>query len=488
MAVPAMIHPPRSHRACSLCERGRRSPIPGPRLQEMKTETVTSIEWDSYLSRASNADTIRRNGRVNEVIGMVIESQGPAGSVGEMCRIYARHGSPPLPAQIVGFRDRKVLLMPLGNMEGVHPGSEVVSSGRPPSVGVTDQLLGRVINGLGEPMDGLAPIHPESRRSVTASSPDPIHRRRISEPIGTGIRAIDGLITMGKGQRMGIFSGSGVGKSILLGMVARYTSADVNVIALIGERGREVREFIERDLGEEGLKRSVVVVATSDEPPLVRIQAAMIAITTAEFFRDKGKDVFLMMDSITRFATAQREVGLAIGEPPATRGYTPSVFALLPRFLERAGTTESNGSITGLYTVLVEADDMNEPIGDTARSILDGHIVLSRALATQGHYPSIDVLESISRVMTDITDEAHQEAAIKVRDLLSAYRDASDLIDIGAYQKGSNPRIDEAIRLRQGIHRYLRQAMSELTDYESNVRNLYDLASEIQVTEPVGRK
>ncbi len=455
---------------------------------QTNSEPVTQIDWDGYASRTANAETIRRNGRVQEVIGMVIESLGPAGSVGEMCRIYTRNGSLPIPAQIVGFRDQKVLLMPLGNMEGVHPGSEVVSSGRPPSVGVTDKLLGRVIDGLGEPMDSLGPIHPESRRPVTASSPNPFHRRRISEPMGTGIRAIDGLTTMGKGQRMGIFSGSGVGKSILLGMIARYTSADINVIALIGERGREVREFIERDLGVEGLKRSVVVVATSDEPPLVRIQAAMMAISIAEYFRDAGKDVFIMMDSVTRFAMAQREVGLAIGEPPATRGYTPSVFALLPKFLERAGTTDSKGSITGLYTVLVEADDMNEPIGDAVRSILDGHVVLSRTLANQGHYPAIDVLASISRVMPDITDEAHQEAAIKVRDLLSAYRDASDLIDIGAYQKGSNPRIDEAIRLRQGITRYLRQSMSELTDYEANVRNLYDLASEIQVNESTGRK
>jgi flagellum-specific ATP synthase len=446
------------------------------------------IDWGGYRQRLSQIETVRHHGRVNQVIGLVIESEGPAGSIGELCHVYTTTQGPAIPAQIVGFRENKVLLMPLGAMTGIHPGSHVVASGHPPTIGVGECLLGRVLNGLGSPMDQLGALHPEERVPVLNSPPNPLQRCRIREPIGTGIRAIDGLLTVGKGQRVGIFSGSGVGKSCLLGMIARYTSADVRVIALIGERGREVREFIERDLGEEALQHSVVVVATSDVPPLVRIQGALNAITIAEHFRNRGRDVLLLMDSITRFATAQREVGLAIGEPPATRGYTPSVFELLPRFLERSGTREGAGSITGLYTVLVEADDMNDPVADSSRSILDGHIVLSRELATQAHYPAVDVLGSVSRVMNDIVGEEHLEAAMMVRDLLAAYQESRDLIEIGAYTAGSNARVDMAIRFREGILRFLRQPMSESTDLRNNIQNLLDLGQEIQAAVAGGRK
>jgi len=446
------------------------------------------IDWHAYRQRLSQMEVIRQNGRVNQVIGLVIESEGPAGSIGELCHVFTTNQSTAIPAEIVGFRENKVLLMPLGPMTGIHPGSHVVASGHPPTIGVGDCLLGRVLDGMGRPLDRGCALHPPERVSVLNLPPNPLHRRRIHEPIGTGIRAIDGLLSVGKGQRVGIFSGSGVGKSCLLGMIARYTSADIRVIALIGERGREVREFIERDLGEEALAQSVVVVATSDAPPLVRIQGALNAITIAEYFRDRGKDVLLLMDSITRFATAQREVGLAIGEPPATRGYTPSVFELLPRFLERGGTREASGSITGLYTVLVEADDMNDPVADSARSILDGHIVLSRELATQAHYPAVDVLASVSRVMNDIVSEEHLEAAMLVRDLLAAYQESRDLIEIGAYTSGSNARVDLAIRFRDGILRYLRQSIAESSDYESNVQNLLDLGHEIQAASRSGRK
>jgi flagellum-specific ATP synthase len=446
------------------------------------------IEWDSYRDRLKHVETIRRNGRVYQVIGLVIESEGPSGSIGELCHVYTTSRAEPIPAQIVGFREKKVLLMPLGPMTGIHPGSHVVASGHPPTIGVGESLLGRVLDGLGRPIDDVGPVHPDARVSVQNPPPNPLQRRRIREPIGSGIRAIDGLLTVGKGQRVGIFSGSGVGKSCLLGMIARYTSADVRVIALIGERGREVREFIERDLGEEALRQSVVVVATSDMPPLVRIQGALNAITIAEYFRDRGRDVLLLMDSITRFATAQREVGLAIGEPPATRGFTPSVFEMLPRFLERSGTRAGAGSITGLFTVLVEGDDMNDPVADSARSILDGHIVLSRDLAAQGHYPAIDVLGSISRVMNDIAGDEHRDAALLIRDLLAAYQESKDLIEIGAYSAGSNPRVDLAIKFREGILRFLRQPIHESSEYTSNVQNLLDLSAEIQAAKAGGRK
>jgi len=399
-------------------------------------------------------------GRIQQVVGLLLESIGPAASIGDVCWIRLSDGNGYVMSEVVGFRGNRVLLMPLGDINNISPGMEVISRGERLMVKVGDALLGRVVDALGVPIDGKGAIVPEDYYPLYADPPHPLKRKSITEPIALGIRAVDGLITVGKGQRMGIFSGSGVGKSTLIGMIARNTNADVNVIALVGERGREVKEFIERDLGEEGLKRSVVVVATSDKPSLLRIKAAFTATTIAEYFRDRGKDVILMMDSVTRFAMAQREVGLAIGEPPATRGYTPSVFAVMPKLLERAGNSEK-GSITGLYTVLVEGDDLTEPVADTVRSILDGHIVLSRNLASKNHFPAIDVLNSVSRVMVNIVSEEWMEYANKVRSILATYRDAEDLINIGAYVKGSNADIDEAIRLKKVVDDYLKQDMFE---------------------------
>ena len=424
-----------------------------------------------------NTDPIRIRGKVNQVVGLVIESDGPPVSVGELCTITNAGGGPPVQAEVVGFRQSRVLLMPLGPMEGIAPGSKVTASDRAFTVSVGDNLLGRVLDGLGQPMDGKGPIWSTDKRSVIAPPPDPLGRERITEPLGTGIRAIDSLITCGKGQRAGIFAGSGVGKSVLLGMLARNAESDVNVIALIGERGREVRDFIERDLGPEGLARSVIIVATSDQPALVRIKGAQVATAIAEHFRDEGKNVVLMMDSVTRVAMAQREVGLAIGEPPTTRGYTPSTFALLPRLLERAGMGES-GSITGLYTVLVEGDDMDEPVADAVRSILDGHIVLSRRLQSQGHYPAIDVLDSVSRVMVDVVSDAHFETSNRIKEVLVNYREAEDLINVGAYQEGSNPEIDFSIRNVGQINGFLRQGINESTSYQDTFEQMIGLLAE----------
>ncbi len=422
-------------------------------------------------------DPIKVHGRVQQVIGLVIESVGPAARVGEVCEIHFQRTRPPIFAEVVGFRQNRVLLMPLGEMEGITPGSLAVATGMVHKVPVGECLLGRVLDGLGRPMDGGPPVWSDVLYPVHRQPPNALARKRITDAISLGVRAIDGLLTVGKGQRIGIFAGSGVGKSTLLGMIARYTSADVNVIALTGERGREVREFIEEDLGEEGLKRSVVVVATSDQPALLRIKAAMVATTIAEYFRDQGLDVLLMMDSVTRLALAQREVGLAIGEPPATRGYTPSVFAMLPRLLERAGTSD-RGTITGLYTVLVEADDMNEPVADTVRGILDGHIVLSRALAHRNHYPAIDVLASVSRVMPQITDAQHQQAAAQVRQVLANYTEAEDLINIGAYQQGSNPDIDDALRYIDKVRAFLQQGKQEGCPLDETIQQLKTLFAE----------
>jgi flagellum-specific ATP synthase len=413
-------------------------------------------------------DPVKINGRVTQVIGLVIESIGPPAMIGEICQIRSDRQRPPIPAEVVGFRENRVLLMPLGVMEGLKPGSEVVALRKTQHVPVGEDLLGRVLDGLGNPMDGRGPILSQTRYPVNASPPDAMRRTRIIQPLGLGVRAIDGCLTVGKGQRVGIFAGSGVGKSTLLGMLARNSEADVNVVVLTGERGREVRDFIEESLGEEGLRRSVVVVATSDQPALVRIKAALVATAIAEYFRDQGKDVILMMDSLTRLAMAQREVGLAIGEPPTTRGYTPSVFALLPRLLERAGMS-THGSITGLYTVLVEGDDMNEPVADTARSILDGHIVLSRTLAQQNHYPAIDVLQSVSRLMPSVTTAEHRAAAGELRSLLATYAEAEDLLNIGAYVHGSNPRIDRACRYIEAIRNFLRQPSEERTEFSQTV-------------------
>jgi len=390
---------------------------------------------------------------------MVIESVGPPVSVGDRCTISSNRNGEVL-AEVVGFRGNHVLLMPLGDMHGVAPGSVVTASDEPFTVGVGQSLLGRILGGLGDPIDGKPSPDGLIRRPIHGKPPNPLTRQRIKEPLATGVRAIDGLLTCGKGQRFGIFSGSGVGKSVLMGMVARYTSADVNVIALVGERGREVRDFIEKDLGEEGLKRSVVIAVTSDQPALVRIKGSLTATAIAEYFRDQGLDVMLMMDSVTRLAMAQREVGLAIGEPPTTRGYTPSVFAMLPKLLERAGTA-SRGSITGLYTVLVEGDDMNEPVADAVRSILDGHIVLTRKLASQGHYPAVDTLASVSRVMVDVVPPEHMKAAREIKKLLATYAESEDLINIGAYEDGSSVEVDRAIKMIAPIRTFLRQDIEE---------------------------
>jgi len=406
-----------------------------------------------------------------QVIGLTIEAEGLNAQVGELCHIRTGSDAPPIASEVVGFRRNRTLLMPLGEMEGIQPGSLVVASGSLFTVPVGMGLLGRVIDGLGQPLDGLGPIRSLQNVPLTHSSPHPLRRRPISEPLVTGVRAIDGLLTCGKGQRIGIFAGSGVGKSTLLGMIARNALSDVNVIALIGERGREVRDFIEQILGPEGLRRSVVVVSTSDRPPLIRLKGAWIATTVAEYFRDQGMDVVFMMDSVTRLAMAQREVGLAIGEPPAMKAYPPSVFAMLPKLMERTGTSE-RGTITSFYSVLVESDDLTEPITDTVRSILDGHIVLSRDLAAENHFPAIDVLQSISRLMPAITTEEHQALAGKLREALATYDKARDLINIGAYVSGSNPAIDHALAVMPSIQAFLRQGARESETYEETLRRL----------------
>ena len=430
---------------------------------------------DRYLADIQTSELIRHHGKVSQVIGVVIESNGPAMSVGETCAIVYKRRAEPVVAEVVGFRDNKVLLMPLGELGGIGAGAEVRALGSPLEVALSPSLLGRILDGLGRPIDEQGEIIAERRVPTVAPPPDPLQRPRVTEVLALGIRSIDALLTCGKGQRVGIFAGSGVGKSTILGMIARNTAADVNVIALVGERGKEVRDFIDRDLGPEGLRRSVVVVATSDQPALIRIKAAFVAMTIAEYFRDQGLDVMFMMDSITRFAMAQREVGLAIGEPTTTRGYTPSVFAQLPRLLERAGTSTA-GSITGLYSVLVDGDDMNEPISDACRAILDGHIVLSRALAAANQYPAIDILQSISRVMSDVTDDAHRSAASAVRDILATYKDAEDLINIGAYVSGANPRVDLAVSKIESIRHFLRQGITENSTYEEALRGLFAVA------------
>jgi flagellum-specific ATP synthase len=399
-------------------------------------------------------------GRVVQLIGLVVESEGPLAAMGEVCRIQsARHDGFTL-AEVVGFRNHHLLLMPLGEIHGIHPGSEVIATGAPLRVGVGSALKGRVIDGLGNPLDGLGPIVAENQVGLNLRPPHPLKRQRIKDVFQTGIKSIDTFAPLGRGQRLGIFAGSGVGKSTLLGMMASQAEADVNVIALIGERGREVREFLERDLDEKGRAKSVVIVATSNEPALNRVKGAFLAMAIAEHFRDAGQNVLMMMDSVTRFAMAQREIGLAVGEPPATRGYTPSVFSLLPQLLERAGSGES-GSITGLFTVLVEADDMNDPIADSVRSILDGHIVLTRELATQNHYPAVDVLESVSRLNRDLLTPEQSNMAANAREHLANYRKNQDLINIGAYPAGSSPAIDQAIALRDPLSKFLRQDVNE---------------------------
>lgn len=428
------------------------------------------IDLVKYRNALNNKEYIDYIGKVSKVVGLTIEADGPQASIGDLCNIHVSRGAP-IKAEVVGFKDEKVLLMPLGEMTGIGPGCTVTANGDILKVAVGPELIGRVLDGLGRPMDGNGAIGSKTHYRTDNKPPNPLTRKRISEPLPLGVRAIDGLLTIGKGQRVGIFAGSGVGKSTLMGMIARNTKADVNVIALIGERGREVREFLERDLTEEGLARSVVVVATSDQPALIRLKGAMVATAIAEYFRDMGRDVLLLMDSLTRYAMAQREVGLSIGEPPVSRGYTPSVFSVFPKLLERAGTDEK-GSITGLYTVLVDGDDLTEPVTDTARGILDGHIVLSRALANKNHYPSIDVLASVSRVMSDIISKDHKKIASEIKKTMATHREAEDLINIGAYSKGSNEKIDYAIECINGITDFLQQETDHKVTFEEVCGNL----------------
>lgn len=439
-----------------------------------REKLLDKFDFSPYKKILNDINPVVKVGKVVEIIGLIIEADGPESSIGDLCHIVS-DDIEPISCEVVGFRENRILLMPLGSIEGLKAGAKVVNSGSDMKVKVSDSLLGRVLDGLGNPIDGLGEIAADKYYSTSGKLINPLKRKPIDEPLSLGIRAIDGLITVGKGQRMGIFAGSGVGKSTTLAMMAKNTSADINVIALIGERGREVREFIEHTLGVDGMKRSVVVVATSEQPSLVKIKAAFVACAIAEYFRDKGKDVLFMLDSVTRIALAQREVGLAVGEPPATRGYTPSVFALMPKFLERAGCNEY-GTITGLYTVLVEGDDFNEPVSDTARSILDGHIMLSRSLAHKNHYPAIDVLQSISRVMNNIVDKEHKDAAGKIRSLLASYAKNEDLINIGAYQRGADPLVDKAISLMDKIDRYLIQSGGDKTDYQTSVSEIIRLA------------
>jgi len=427
------------------------------KLVEESTPTPSFVQ--QVRSRLGAAPLVERCGRVVQMIGLVVESRGPMSSIGDVCRIESNSGQGVL-AEVVGFRNENLLLMPLGELSGIHPGSLVIATGAPLRVPVGAELKGRVIDGLGNPIDGGSPVSSMVLEELNLAPPHPLKRDRITQQFQTGIKAIDTFVPCGRGQRLGIFSGSGVGKSTLLGMMAGHAEADVNVIALIGERGREVREFIERDLDDTGRAKSVVVVATSNQPSLVRIKAAFLAMTIAEYFRAEGKNVLLMMDSVTRFAMAQREIGLAVGEPPTSRGYTPSVFALLPQLLERAGNDE-NGSITGLFTVLVEGDDMNDPIADAVRSILDGHLVLTRELAAMNHYPALDILDSVSRLSRDLLTDQQVDLTGRARESMAVYRRNQDLITIGAYAAGSNPAIDQAIRLQGPLTGFLRQAIRE---------------------------
>lgn len=433
---------------------------------------MVSITFDKYrqlLDRSYEQEI----GRVVKLVGLTIEASGPSANLNDVCYITGEGQTTKIPAEVVGFRENRILLMPYGDMTGVGIGSLVENSGSAFKVPVGKELLGKTLDGLGEPMDGSR-LSGSRYYPAEAPPPDPLKRKIIDEVLSLGVKAVDGMLTVGKGQRIGIFAGSGVGKSTLLGMFARNTKADINVIALIGERGREVREFIERDLGEEGIKRSVLVVATSDKPALIRKKAAKTATAIAEYFRDQGKDVLLMMDSLTRFSMAQREIGLASGEPPVSRGYPPSVYSEMPRLLERAGNSE-HGSITGLYTVLVDGDDFNEPITDTARSILDGHIMLSRKLGHKNHYPAIDILQSISRCMSSIVTREHKTAAGRLKNVLATYQDAEDLINIGAYKNGSNPDIDYAIAKIKEVNAFLQQDVNEKLNFDDEVERLMEI-------------
>ncbi|MCY6483683.1 flagellar protein export ATPase FliI [Clostridium aestuarii] len=428
-----------------------------------------SLDFAGLEKKIKEYDFKYVEGMVKQVIGLTIEAEGIKAFVGEVCTIYNEKNKPII-CEVVGFKEKNIILMPLGELNGIAPGCKVVSSKKPLSVKCSEELFGRVLDGLGRPLRGEE-IKNGVEYPLDTAPPDPLKRRRIKDVIATGVRAVDGFLTCGEGQRIGIFAGSGVGKSTTLGMIAREAKADVNVISLIGERGREVLEFVEKDLGAEGLKKSIIVCATSDQPALVRLKGAFTATAIAEYFRDKGKKVILMMDSVTRFAMAQREIGLAIGEPPATKGYTPSVFAMMPRLMERSGMSEK-GSITAFYTVLVDGDDFNEPIADAVRGILDGHIVLSRNLAAKNHYPAIDVLSSVSRLMSQIADEEHKNAASFARDLMATYNNSEDLINIGAYVKGSNEKVDLAIKYIDSITNYLKQGIDEHCSFNESIERI----------------
>jgi flagellum-specific ATP synthase len=428
------------------------------------------LDFEQFNSTLHEVNLLYCKGSVVRVSGLTVESAGPILGLGELCGIHIRDGRRVL-AEVVGFQNDHLILLPLEHIEGISPGDTVTSRTTPRYINLSESILGRVVNGLGEPIDDKGPLAGTDKRALDASSPPPLSREKITKPLALGIRSLDGLLTCGQGQRIGIFSGSGVGKSVLLGDIANSSEAAVNVVALIGERGREVREFLEEDLGPEGLAHSVVVIATSDSPPIQRVKAAFVAVTIAEYFRDKGKNVLFMMDSLTRFAQAQREIGLAAGEPPAAKGYCPSVFSLMPRLIERLGCAE-NGSITGILTVLVENDDLTDPVADSAKSLLDGHIVLSRKLADRGHYPAVDILLSISRLMPMVTSKEHKSAAQKLKEIYATYIDAEDLINIGAFSPGSNRRIDGAIALIDRISSFLIQPIRERTNFEETVRQL----------------
>ncbi|MCL2226413.1 MAG: flagellar protein export ATPase FliI [Oscillospiraceae bacterium] len=435
---------------------------------------MSSIDFNKYYLALEKTQTLEHAGRVTKIVGLAVEATGPSSKIGDICEMFTLDGERSMRAEIVGFRDGQTLLMPFGSVEGIGLGSYVVYTGDSLKVPVGKDLTGRILDALGYPFDDLPPPKTEAWYPADNVPPNPLARDRIHEVLPLGVKAIDSMLTVGRGQRLGIFAGSGVGKSTLLGMIARYAVADVNVIVLVGERGREVKDFVERDLGEEGLRKSVLVIATSDQPALLRLKCAMTGTAIAEYFRDCGYKVLLLMDSLTRFAMAQREIGMAAGEPPVSRGFPPSVYAVLPKLLERSGMSDK-GSITGLYTVLVEGDDMNEPISDTVRGILDGHIVLSRSIANSNHYPPIDILGSVSRVMPDIITPQHFEAFGSIKNLIAVYREAEDLINIGAYKQGANPEIDRAVQLHHAIQSFLKQGVSDSFTFEQTLAMMQEI-------------
>lgn len=434
-----------------------------------------SIDFDKYYQAVDQTHLSHDSGKVTEVTGLLIKGYLPSASIGNICQIYSATSPHPIRAEVVGFKDRHVLLMALNEMRGVSLGAKITLEKTSATVKVSEDLLGRVVNGLGHPLDGGPEIHSYTEMPLYSEAVNPLDREPIRTPLDVGVRAINAAITVGRGQRVAIMAGSGVGKSVLMSMMAKQTSADVNVIALIGERGREVRDFIEHDLGPEGMKKTVIVCVTSDQSPLLRMRGAYVATAIAEYFSNKQKSVLLVMDSVTRFAMAMREIGLAIGEPPTSRGYTPSVFSALPKLLERAGNFESGGSITGFYTTLVEGDDVNDPIGDAVRSIVDGHIVLSRQLGQKGHFPAIDVLQSASRVMKSVTSSQHQQLSYKLREILATYKEAEDLINIGAYKSGANPKIDRSVKLVEPINEFLKQGVDDQSNLDTCIKQLHNI-------------